>query len=162
MIYEIDHRQMIDALDQDVVRRMRNWVDWKGGGSTSCSSSWVLDYGVGIHSGYREASMPVFVAEAQLTDRCIKAVPPDLGSAVALFWLAEGMSFVEMSAQLGCTDKTVKARVGKGHVEVTAEIYRQQSGVMLDANKARAGRAAPRDRPTSGPVTLLTARDSEV
>ena len=162
MIYEVDHRRMIEALDADVVRRMRNWVDWKGGGSTSCSSSWVLDYGVGIHSGYREASMPVFVAEAQLTDRCIKAVPPDLGSAVALFWLAEGMSFVEMAAQLGCTDKTVKARVTKGHIELTAEIYRNQPQALLDANKPKADRAAPRERPTSGPVTLLTSRDSEI
>lgn len=159
-----DKRAMIQSLDGDVVRRMRNWVAWKGGGSDSCSSSWVLDYGfLRLGGAYREARVPTFVAEAQITQAAIETVANELGSAVALFWLSGlDSSWVELGAQLGCTDKTVKVRVCKGHVEVTAEIYRRLPHALIDAPKPMAPAAAPRERPRSGPVRILTPRDSEV
>lgn len=162
MFYEKDHHDIIQALDQDMVRRLRNWVDWRGGGSTSCSSSWVLDYGTVIHSGYREATMPLLVAEAELLERCLRMIPDELFAAVALFWLADGMSFVEMGARLGCADKTAKARVIRGHAELRSKIYAQQPAAMLDAKRERRPAAGPRDRPTSGPVIVLTNTDSEI
>jgi len=141
-----DKQAIVDALDPDVVRRMRNWVDWLGYGSTSCSSSWCATYGVRLDR-YPEARIPVLVAEAQRTDAAVKAIPDELGQAVALFWLGgEDTSFVEMGCSLGCSDKTCKARILRGHVLLTVEVYRRQA--IHDASAQDAA--------------LLTIRTSEV
>ena len=149
-IRSADKQVIIEALDPDVVRRMRNWVDYLGNGSASCTSSWSLDYGTRIDR-YREVRMPIFVAEAQRTDAAVRAIPDELGQAVSLFWLGgEDASFVEMGCTLGCTDKTCKARILRGHTVLTAEIYRRQA-----ANDSAS------DTPT--PTThTLTPRPSEV
>jgi DNA-directed RNA polymerase specialized sigma24 family protein len=119
-----DKAAIVAALSPDVVRRMRNWVDWKGGGGRY--STFTTDYdSIVISDGYREASMPILVAEAQQTDRALKTIPDELGTAVALFWLGgEDMSYVEMGGQLGCSDKTCKARILRGHQVLILEIYR--------------------------------------
>ena len=156
-----DKRAMINALDGDLVRRMRNWVAWRGGGTDCGTGSWLMDYGVGRTSGYREARMPVLTAEAEATQAAILAIPDELSSAVALFWLgALDASWVEMAAALGCTDKTCKARVERGHIQVAQEFYRRQRGELLDTTPAHGIPAAARELPASGPV-VLTRHDSE-
>jgi len=125
-IQSADTRAVVDALDPDLVRRMRNWVDWRGGSSVACSSSFALDYGTRFDR-YREARMPVLIAEAQQTNRALGEIPDELGSAVALFWLAgEDASFRRMAVDLACSDKTVKARILRGHEVLRVTIYRLQ------------------------------------
>jgi len=125
-IQSADTRSIVDALDPDLVRRMRNWVDWRGGSSVACSSSFVLDYGTRFDR-YKEARMPVLVAEAQLTQRALSHIPDELGSAVALFWLAgEDASFRRMAADLGCAHTTVKPRIIRGHEALLVMIFKLQ------------------------------------
>jgi len=125
-IQSLDTRSIVDALDPDLVRRMRNWVDWKGGSSVACSSSFVLDYGTRFDR-YKEARMPLLVAEAQLTNRGLGEISDELGSAVALFWLAgEDASFRRMAADLGCAHTTVKPRIIRGHEALRVMIYKLQ------------------------------------
>lgn len=130
-----DKQAIINDLDPDIVRRMRNWVDWRGGGVASGTSSWVIDYGCHLDR-YREARMPILVAEAERTNAAILAIPDQLGQAVALFWLGgEDASFVEMGMALGCTDKTCKARILRGHTNLTAEFYRRQAHLTLPTSE---------------------------
>lgn len=71
--------------------------------------------------------MPVLIAEAQQTNRALGEIPDELGSAVALFWLAgEDASFRRMAVDLACSDKTVKARILRGHEVLRVTIYRLQ------------------------------------
>lgn len=137
-IQSADTRTIIDALDPDLVRRMRNWVDWRGGSSVACSSSFVLDYGTRFDR-YKEARMPTLVAEAQLTQRALGQIPDELGSAVALFWLAgEDASFRRMGAELGCAHTTVKPRILRGHDALRVMVYQlQESDEVKRAQRER-------------------------
>jgi phage gp46-like protein len=105
----------VAALDQDLVRRMRNWADWKGGGGFHTASGFLTEYGSRFDR-YREARMPVLIAEAEQTNRAILALPENLGAAVALFWLTDATaSFSWIAGQLGCTHPTAKAWILEGH-----------------------------------------------
>lgn len=155
-----DKRGMIDALDPDIARRMRNWVAWKGKGSDSCSSAFMLEYGTG-GGGERKARMPVFVAEAERTESSLLAIPDELGSPVALFWLGQlDMSWREIGSQLGIGHETAKARVSRGHIALSAEIYRREAArpdlTIRDARPGSGVVAGPIDRPTHGTVRHLT------
>lgn len=127
-IYSQECIEILDLVPEDLIRRMRNWRAWKDGGGFrgGTSAGWTIDYGMRL-DGYRETSMPILVAEAQQTQRALLELPDDLGCAVALFWLMGcDVSFRKLGADLGCTDKTAKARVIRGHQVLAGAIVEVQ------------------------------------
>lgn len=119
-LYSADKQQILQAIERqsgyDAIRRMRNWALWKTGEAWHRSSlAQIIDYGIPL-GGYRDASMPVLVAEAQQTQRAIDTLLPDHGALIAMFWCgAEDFTYRQAGIALGLDHKTVKRRLLLGH-----------------------------------------------
>lgn len=124
------------AMDDDFVRRMRNWARSALGNGFGTVKA--MDYGAVHTGGYREASMPVLTGEADDTERALAAVPIRYRQAVIMFWQYEGRSWVLHGQNRGVTDKTFKAWVRLGHALLRAELVRRSAIVRHDNSRRMA------------------------
>jgi hypothetical protein len=124
-----DTRTILAELNEDVIRRMRNWMWWRAGYHLATSSTWglILNYGTAFHRN-REMRVPVLVIEAEQTLAALRSIEQRYASAVSLFWeRGEEASFREMGIVLACHHETCRARILYGHRLLTAEFYRRQA-----------------------------------
>jgi hypothetical protein len=130
-------------LDDEFVRRMRNWARRGAGNDYGALRASAFDYGAGPAGGvrqYREAAMPFLSGEADDTERALQRVPIAQQMAVRRFWSREGDSWVALGVALGVTDKTARQWVERGHEAVKAELYRMAAiyRAAAEINRQRA------------------------
>jgi len=126
------------GMDDDFVRRMRNWARYRGGEGYSVQA---VDYSRDVvDQRYREASMPIMCGEARDTEAAMSAVLGVLiHKVVAQFWVREGASWRDHAKALDCNHETARARVEVGHEQLQRELYRRAHiyRVIGEANRVR-------------------------
>lgn len=113
----------MSMLDEHFVRLMRNWA-LATAGRSQCSAS--AAYTGMMGRGAYDSGMPVLRGEVADVDIAFPALDSKDRSAVQLYWLYEGRSFVWLGERLGCSDKTVVSRCIDGHGMLRAELARRR------------------------------------
>lgn len=104
------------ALDQDFIRRMRNWVLSTKGTPIAISGVQYID------DRYRETRVPVLMGEANDTDEALRAIPSRHHQAVAMFWRYEECSLRWMARRRGVHHDTFQTWVMRGHELLIEEL----------------------------------------
>jgi hypothetical protein len=108
------------VLDDDFIRRMRNWARAQDGTPIPTAG---VDY---VDDRYREAKMPVLFGEALDTGRALLSLPADHRSAVEQFWLYEYRSLRWHAKRLAVSYHTFEVWVVAGHIELQAALRRRR------------------------------------
>lgn len=116
---------ILTDVDERLRNRLSGWARWKGGGGfTTASAGYAMDYGTSIDKS-RASGSPLVALDAKKVEAALLTLPDELAQPLALFWLSEGdISFREIGAQLGIDHKTAKARLLKAHERFAAELYK--------------------------------------
>lgn len=115
-------REIMGALPEDFMRRMRNWARAKCGDSMGFAQvNWDA-----AGSGRGETRSPILSGEAEDTDRALQTLPARYRRAVELFWAWETQELAVLARRCGGIDyRTYAARVMEGHDLVRAALSRQ-------------------------------------
>lgn len=106
-----------------IEQRLRNWAEWRmragGGGALGYAAVNLGAADNGGRRGYVEASVPVLEVDAELTERAVRALLPELRTAVQAWYLRNGNK--EQAAwRAGCAASTMFARIELAHVRLAA------------------------------------------
>jgi hypothetical protein len=126
------------ARDAEIERRLLNWARWKRGGQSGG-----LGFGApsasamaGMRGGgtYREAVIPVWDAEASVTDQAVQSLPADLVSTVDAYYLGQSNE-LGVAQQLGIAVRSLHARIERAHGLVGR--WLEERRMRLDAERKR-------------------------
>lgn len=109
----------LEKTKPDFVRKMRNWVRAKDGGTYAMTDAYD---GMQSSSGYAESRIPILRGEASEIDIALVKVPARESLAVSLFWQYEGNSLRWLGRRLAISDVTAKSRVERGHERLQYEL----------------------------------------
>lgn len=127
-------KDIMRALPDDFVRRMRNWARFKTGSSLGYAT---VDLENGTAGGYREARIPILSGEGEDTDRALQTLDVRYRRAVELWWAWEDTEITVLARRCGGIDKkTYAKRVMDGHVFLRGEL-----ACLCDAYKRMAAQA---------------------
>lgn len=103
--------------DPDIERKLQNWSRWKVGEGTSSGGLGFAAAKLGASagggsSGYREAVVPTFDAEAAVTDEAVQSLKREYRVAIEAYYLREGTAFIA-ACELGLPLRTLNNRVDR-------------------------------------------------
>ena len=108
------------ARDADIERRLINWADWLAGlrsrglGFATANMGAERVDGEGYDAPSRN---PVFDGEAEITDKAVRTLAPDLQKTVVLVYTGPG-GLRRIAQQLGVAEITVHTRVWAAHYRI--------------------------------------------
>jgi hypothetical protein len=115
--------EIMAALPDDFVRRMRNWARHAAGSSLGYAQ---VKYDGEPSGGYREAPMPIMSGEADDTGAALQTLPIRYRRAVELWWAWEDTEVSVLARRCGGIDpKTYARRVMDGHGLLRSELARR-------------------------------------
>lgn len=127
-------KDIMRALPEEFVRRMRNWARFKAGSSLGYAAVHLDNRSA---CSYRETPMPLLSGEAEDTDRCLQTIEIRFRKAVELWWVWEDTEITVLARRCGGIDKkTYAKRVMDGHVLLRGELAR-----YCEAYKRRAAQS---------------------
>lgn len=140
-------QKVMDAIDEHLIRMMRNWVASSGSGNLYAMSTAYC--GIADSSGYAEAQVPILLGESEDVEIALAPLALRYRQAVCLFWWYEGASMPMLARRCGegVDYRTLQARVMRGHEDLSAELYRRRD---MHARQREQSEAAMR-------AALLTA-----
>lgn len=125
-------KKVYAALDEDFIRRMRNWVKAKDGVPIgNCGVEYIDDR-------YREAKMPLLFGEALDTEAALRLVPLRYQMAVRQFWTWEGRSLRDHGRRRRVHYEAFERWVIKGHELLKVEIWKRSAAWRQHSEALRA------------------------
>ena len=133
-------KDIMGALPDDFIRRMRNWARAKAGSSLGYAA---VDLEAGPSGGYREARLPILSGEAEDTDLALQTLDVRYRRAVELWWAWEDTEITVLARRCGGIDKkTYTRRVMEGHAALRGALARSHDAhrrQMVQASTSQLG-----------------------
>lgn len=146
----------LDALPNDFIRMMRNWVRGRVEDPGVYAISSAYD-GIAASSGYAEGRIPFLRLEFDDVEAAMGTLQLRERAAVFLFWRYEGYGFRWLGRRLGSINhETAKARVDKGHRLVRIELARRVEARSRCRDELAAAQEVGGARRPTGSITTVT------